>query len=333
MSLPQVSLRISYESPITLTDMPRSVTAFAPASVSNVCSGFDIMGFALERPGDTVTVRYCDSPGVRIAALRGETNGLPLDASLNTAVAPVAALLRDFGAGIGVEIELVKGLPPGSGIGSSAASAVAAAVAANALFGAGLQPRELLKYAIEGERIASGSVHADNVAPSLLGGYVLIRGYEPIDIVQIPVPDGLWCTVVCPDVVIRTKEARDILPAAISLRDVVAQTGNAAGLVAGLIMGDFGLVGRSLHDVVAEPARAKLIPGFDRLKSEALDAGALGSGISGSGPALFALSTTREVAEHVGDRLTEVLTSRGVRSLKYVSTISKIGAHIVEEAP
>lgn len=310
--------------------MKTSATAFAPASVSNVASGFDIMGFALESPGDRVTVRFSGTPGVRIAAVHSAGSPLPMDPALNTAGAPVIAMLKDHGSGHGVEIEIDKGLPVGSGIGSSAASAVAAAVACNELLQADLTPQEILKYAIEGERIASGAIHVDNLAPCLWGGFVLVRGYDPIDIIPVRIPPGLWCTIASPLIEIRTIEARKILPASVPLRDVITQTGNAAGLIAGLLTDDFALIGRSLHDVIAEPVRAPLIPGFHRLKAAALEAGALGCSISGSGPALFALSASHEIAERVGCLQGRVLDDLHMERTVYVSCVAHRGAHIVE---
>ena len=312
--------------------MTSSVTAFAPASVSNVACGFDIMGFALDEPGDLVTVRLCKTPGVRITALHGFAEGLPLDVSLNTAGAPAAAMMRDFGKGRGIDIEVRKGFPAGGGIGSSAASAVAAAVALDALLGTRLPKSEILNYAIEGEKIASGGIHVDNLAPSLYGGFILVRGYHPIDIVRIPVPGGLWCAVISPDVVIRTKEAREILPTSIPLDHVVMQTGNAAGLVAGLLLDDFELIGRSLHDVIAEPVRGRLIPGFADMRSAALAAGALGCSISGSGPAMFALASSRPVAEHAAIAMRTVLQERKLTCQSYVTGISQRGAEIVNRS-
>jgi homoserine kinase len=298
--------------------------------VSNVACGFDIMGFALEQPGDRVTVRFAGDPGVRICLKGNGSQSLPLDPRENTAGMPVLAMMKDFAPDRGVEVEIEKGLPIGSGIGSSAASAVAATVACDALLGCRLRREQILNYAIEGERIASGAVHVDNLAPSLWGGFVLIRGYEPIDLVHLPVPDNLWCAIVCPDIQIRTKEARELIPNSIPLRDVIRQTGNAAGLVAGLMSGNYELIGRSLHDAIAEPARACLIPGFLDLKNAALKAGALGCSISGSGPALFALAGSRAFAESAQHAMLKTLVGRSAPLLSFVSTVAKRGAYIVD---
>jgi homoserine kinase len=310
--------------------MTRSVTAFAPASVSNVACGFDIMGFALEQPGDHVTVRFAEDPGVRISVEGADAQSISLDPRENTAGMPVMAMVQDHAPGQGIEIIVRKGLPVGSGIGSSAASAVAASLACDALLGCKLQREEILRYAIEGERIASGAVHVDNLAPALWGGFVLVRGYDPIDLVHLPVPDELWCSIVCPDVQIRTREAREMLPKCIPLSDVVRQTGNAAGLVVGLMSGNLELIGRSLHDVIAEPARSCLIPGFLQLKKSAMEAGALGCSISGSGPAMFALAGSRATAKAVEEAMAKAVDGKTPLSLSFVSPVAKRGARIIE---
>jgi len=305
------------------------ITAFAPASVSNVACGFDIMGFALERPGDTVTVRFSKSPGVSIRSISGNATPLPMDPAKNTAGAPVIAMLKRCGTRAGVEIDIHKGLPVGSGIGSSAASAVAAAVACNTLLDAGLSREELLHFAIEGEKIASEAVHVDNLSPCLWGGFVLVRGYNPIDIVPIPVPENLWCTILHPHLEIQTKESRRMLPKVIPMGDVITQTGNAAGLIAGLMTANFGLISRSLRDVIAEPVRQHFIPGFVEMKNAALGEGALGCSISGSGPSLFALATSEEVASKAGTAMGKVLDTIGCPHSIILSRIGRTGARIV----
>jgi homoserine kinase len=305
------------------------ITAFAPASVSNVACGFDIMGFALERPGDTVTVRFSKSPGVTIRSISGNASPLPMDPARNTAGAPVIAMLKQCGVRTGVEIDIHKGLPSGSGIGSSAASAVAAAVACNVLLDAGFSRDQLLAFAIEGERIASEAVHVDNLSPCLWGGFVLVRGYNPIDIVPIPVPEGLWCAIIQPHLEIQTKESRKILPKTIPIADVITQTGNAAGLIAGLMTADFELIRRSLRDVIAEPVRKDFIPGFTQMQEAALGEGALGCSISGSGPSLFALATSEEVAARSGTSMGKALDAIGCPHSIILSRISPTGARIV----
>lgn len=305
-------------------------TAFAPASVSNVACGFDIMGFALEGPGDRVTVRRSDTPGIHITDVRGCKEALPREPRLNTAGAPVLAIAGRCQYGGGISIEIEKGFPMGSGLGSSAASAVAAAVATNALLDAGLSKKDLLEFALAGEMVASGSCHADNVAPSLFGGFILVRGYDPIDVISIATPDTLWCAIVHQHFTIATKESRKLLPEAVPLKDVVVQTGNAAGLVAGLLTSDLSLVGRSLHDVIAEPARAHTIPRFQELRNAALEAGALGCSISGSGPAVFALASGPDAARKCAKAMVRSLGITPGPHDVYVSPINNVGATLLD---
>jgi len=309
--------------------MDKGISAYAPASVSNVACGFDIMGFAIDQPGDTVTVRLSKDPGVRIRSVSGISCSLPMDVSRNTAAAPVVALLKHAKTRMGAEIDILKGIPVSGGIGSSAASAVAAAVACNTLLDLGMSKHELLPFAIEGEKIASEAVHVDNLAPSLMGGFCLIRGYDPIDIIPIHAPQHLWCTILHPHMEINTRESRKLLPRRVPLGDLIRQTGNAAGLVAGLLQEDFGLISRSLHDVVAEPVRKHLIPGFEAMKEAALSAGALGCSISGSGPSLFALSASEETARAVGMAMGGVLTTLRHGWSVVVSGINQTGARIL----
>jgi homoserine kinase len=239
------------------------------------------------------------------------------------------AFLKSVDQKVAVDIKLHKKLPLGSGMGSSASSAVAALVAINHLLGEPLLKKELLPFAMEAERIACGSAHADNVAPSLLGGFVLIRGYSPLDVVSIPTPENLFCTLIHPQMELKTEDARQVLRASIPLKDAVTQWGNIAGLVAGLMKPDFGLIGRSLQDVIAEPVRSLLIPGFDQIKVKAVEAGALGCGISGSGPTIFALSTERELAQRVGAVVMEEFKKFSLKSEVYVSKINVKGATVL----
>ncbi len=309
--------------------MEKEIKAFAPASVSNVACGFDIMGFALDQPGDIVTARFTKSPGVHIKRIHGIPSDVTTNPSENTAAAPAAALLKKNGTKLGIELEIQKGIPVGGGIGSSAASAVASAVACNALLEMCLSKEQLLPYAVEGEKIASGAVHVDNLSPSLWGGFILVRGYHPIDVIQVRVPKSLWCTVIHPEIEIKTKESRKLLPRQVPLEDVITQTGNAAGLMAGLLQEDYNLIGRSLQDVIAEPARKHTIPGFDRVKTAALGAGALGCSISGSGPSLFALSKSEHVAREVADAMSGVLDSMGCPYQTFVSSVCRTGARLI----
>ena len=254
----------------------KSVKASAPATVANVSCGFDIFGFAVGEPADEVEVVLTDHPGVVIKEIVGDQGRLPLEASRNTAGVGVQAYLKETGSPYGAEITLFKNLPLGSGMGSSAASSAAALVAINYLHGNPLTRAELLPFAMEAERVACGSAHADNVAPSLLGGFVLIRGYAPLDVASVPTPPDLYCTLVHPHLELKTEDSRKVLKLQIPLKDAITQWGNIAGLVVGLMKPDYELISRSLHDVVAEPIRSALIPGFAEMKASAIAAGALG---------------------------------------------------------
>ncbi len=333
MSPQQAFWRTSFASGITVTEKPRSVTVFAPASVSNVACGFDVMGFALEGLGDDVTVTIDSGRAITIAVLNHLGSMLPVDPQKNTAGPPVAALLKRSGRNIGVTVNIRKGFASGSGLGSSAASAVAAAVACNALLDLELSMRELLPFALEGEMVASGAVHADNIAPSLLGGFTIVRGYDPLDVVRITPPDDLWCAVILPAGTIETRVSRSLLPASVPLGQVVTQTGNIAGLVAGLLTADYGLIGRSLQDVIVEPARAHTIAGFYKMKQAALEAGALGCSISGSGPALFALTRGEHSCHQIANAMGNALSRIGTPWSTFCSRVNTHGAVIKTEEP
>nr|WP_295934579.1 homoserine kinase [uncultured Dyadobacter sp.] len=307
-----------------------SVKAFAPATVANVSCGFDIFGFAIQEPGDTVELTKRDEPGVVITEITGDEGRLPRQAEKNSVTVVMLALLKHLGIkDLGCEVVLNKNMPLGSGMGSSAASAVAGVVAMNELLGNPLSRKELLPFAMEGERMASGSAHADNVGPSLLGGFVVIRSYNPLDIFTIPVPDDLYCTLVHPDIEINTKDARFILRNEVSLKNTIAQMGNVAGLVAGLMKADYELISRSMVDVIIEPVRSILIPEFKNVKQSAISNGALGCSISGSGPSMFALSRGIEDAKNAGKAMQERFASVGIESAVHVSGINQGGAVIL----
>jgi len=306
----------------------RQVRAFAPATVANVVCGFDVFGFAVHKPGDTVTLRWRDEPGVIITSITGDGGQLPLEAARNTAGAAVISFLEQAGIQRGVEMELAKGLPLGSGMGSSAASAVAALVAVNALSGCNLSRAELLPIAMESERLACGSAHADNAAPGLYGGFVLVRSYDPLDVVSIPFPDTLRCVLVHPDLELKTRDARRVLRGTLSLKDAVTQWGNTAGMVAGLMKGDLELIGRSMEDKVAEPVRSLLIPGYDQVRQAARAAGAIGCGISGSGPTMFAFCQGNTM--HVADAMQRAFLAAGLSSSSYHSRVDQQGAIILD---
>jgi homoserine kinase len=306
--------------------------AFAPATVSNVACGFDVLGFAVGQVGDHVEAVVTDRPGITIRAIEGVDGSIPLEARRNTAGVAAATLLAGAGERArGLELAIRKGVAPGSGLGSSAASAVAAVVAGSAALGLDLPHERLFAFALEGERIASGGVlHGDNVAPCLFGGFVAVRSLDPLDIVPIPVPDGLSCALVRPHIEIKTSESRALLGSAIPLSTAVVQWANVAGLVAGLFRADWELISRSLEDVVAEPVRGHQVPAFREMKQAALDAGALGCSLSGSGPAVFALCRGLDVAERASAAMQLALTTHaGIAGDRYVSAVGGAGARLV----
>lgn len=307
----------------------KTVRVFAPATVSNVCCGFDVLGFAMQAPGDEVSLTLTSSNTVSIKSIQPPGIHLPMEAERNTAGVAVIAYLKALKIKQGVEIELTKNLPLGSGMGSSGASAVAAVVGINHLMGNPLPAEQLIIHAMEAERMACGSAHADNVAPSLLGGFVLIRNYHPLDIVRIPVSVSLWCALVHPQIELRTEDSRKVLKAAVPMADAIVQTGNIAGLMIGLIKPDLKLISRSLEDVIAEPLRKSFIPGFDQIKSVAVQSGALGCGISGSGPTVFALCEREEVAKKVGAVMQNVFSTHQIKSEIFISAIHQEGARII----
>lgn len=300
----------------------------APATVSNLSCGFDVIGLALGEPYDILELELTGSGTVEIAEIRG-CSTLSRDPRKNVVGAVLRAIAERADNGTGFRVVLEKGIRPGSGIGSSGASAAAAAFAANELLEGIFTPHEMILFAMEGERLASGAAHADNVAPALLGGITLVRSYEPLDIVQLHVPDELWCVVIHPDTEIKTSVARGILDKHIPLDTAVKQWGNLAGLVAGLYSEDYDLIGRSLADFVAEPKRAGLISGFHELRAAALASGALGAGISGSGPSVFALCRGAESAAEVKLGMSEAMRSGGIAFDAYMSRVSPAGARLI----
>jgi len=310
--------------------MVESIRVFAPATVANVSCGFDVLGFAVNRPGDEVEIRVSPKKGVVIKKITGDQGKLSLDPMQNTAGIAIVKFLEAMKIDKGVEVVLHKKMPLGSGLGSSAASAAAGAFAVNALFGKPLKNEDLVPFALEGERIACGSAHADNVGPALLGGFVLIRSYNPLDIVKIPTPVSLYATIIHPHIEIRTKDARQLLKKQILLEDAVKQWGNVGGLIAGLMQSDYDLIGRSMHDAIVEPIRSLLIPGFADIQKAAVEAGALGSGISGSGPSIFALSSSASAAEAAGESMKNVFKKLNIDSDLYVSKINHKGPQVLD---
>ncbi len=310
--------------------MKNQVQVYAPATVANVACGFDILGFAIKDPGDEVILRKKDEAGISIIKIVGDSGELPHDPKKNTAGVALQAFLNHINSDQGIEIELYKKMPLGSGLGSSAASAVASVFAGNILLGNPLTREELLPFALEGEKTACGTAHADNAAPALLGGFILIRSYYPLDVIKIPFPDNLYCTIVHPEIEIRTEDARKILKKEILFKDAITQWGNIAGLIAGLMKPDYDLIRRSMQDVIIEPVRSILIPGFQEIKDAAIKVGALGCSISGSGPSIFALSTSKNIAEVVGTAMQDVFNGLEVNSEIYVSQINQNGPKIIE---
>ncbi|OZI05451.1 homoserine kinase [Siphonobacter sp. BAB-5385] len=307
-----------------------SIKVFAPATVANVACGFDIFGFAVDNPGDEIILRKKVTPGLEIVKIEGDQGRLSLDPEKNTACISMLAYLKHLNANQGISIELRKKMPLGSGLGSSAASSVAGVFALNELMGRPMDQIDLLPFAMEGERFASGTPHADNVAPSLLGGFIAIRSYEPkLDVVKIDTPAELFATIVHPQIEVNTRDARNILRKETSLKNTITQMGNVAGLVAGLMKGDYGLISRSLVDVIIEPVRSILIPGFDEVKHAAIEAGALGCSISGAGPSMFALSKDRDTAKKVGEAMQRAFASVQIESEIYVSSINQNGPVVI----
>jgi len=302
------------------------VSVRSPATVSNVVCGFDCLGFALEEPFDEMTVRKIAPREVRI--VNRDDYGLPTDPTKNVAGVALQALIDVTHIDHGFEVEITKYIKPGSGIGSSSASSCGAVVAANRLLGDRFSKLELVEFAMAGEMLASGTRHADNVAPSIYGGFTLVRSADPLDIVEIDFP-ALFATVIHPQIEIKTAEARAILPRDVPLKDAVKNWSNLGALVAALSSGDYDLMARSMVDLIVEPARKSLIPKFDEVKNACLAAGAVGGGISGSGPSMFMLSRTSETAEVIKSAMHDVYSQTGIDFNIYVSRIHPEGVRFV----
>jgi len=303
-------------------------TAFAPASVGNVAIGFDILGFAVDRLGDRVTAVRGEGKGVVIRAIRGTVEDLPLEPERNTAGQAVLAMQAKLGIDFGIELTIEKGIPLGSGLGGSAASAVAAVVAANALLPAACAPLELLKFAMEGEAVASGSLHVDNIAASLFGGLVLTVGIDHPRVKQIPVPASVRAIIVHPHMFLSTKQARAILKRTVDLSDFVWQTANLAGFISGCYTDDLDLIRASFEDVVIEPQRQALIPGFADVRQSAMHAGALGCSISGAGPSIFAWAPAPH-AEQVCTAMRDAFARHRIDIDHWVADVNSAGARII----
>ena len=310
----------------------KSATAFAPASVANVGCGFDIMGFAVQGIGDTVTVSLqpdADNSKITLTGAYGHLT--PSERSKNTAGVAVNAYLHATGkSDIGLHIILEKNMPLGSGMGSSASSSAAAVYAVNYLLGSPLTTRELIPFTMEGERIACGSAHADNVAPALLGGFVLIRSYNPLDIISVKCPDDLYAAVVHPHIELNTSDSRRVLNKEVSVANAIIQSANTAGFMVALIKSDYELMKRSMSDLLAEPKRTQLIPGFDAIKAAAMESGAIGCGIAGSGPSIFALCKGESTANKVSEVIQQGFSKIGLYNEGYVSQLNAPGTCVTD---
>ncbi|CAM4262489.1 homoserine kinase [Zobellia nedashkovskayae] len=306
----------------------KEIKVFCPATIANVSCGFDVLGVALDNVGDTMVVRKTQEKGIRITKLEGQD--LPMETLQNVAGVAGLALLEKSDYTGGFEIEIYKKIKAGSGIGSSAASSTGAVWAMNELLDRPFTTLELVKFSMEGEKLASGVAHADNVAPALFGGFTLVRSYDPLDIIPIHTPIELHATVIHPQIEVKTSDSRKILKTNITLADGIKQWGNVGGLIAGLFTEDYDLIGRSLEDHIVEPIRSILIPGFDQVKSEALKAGALGCGISGSGPSIFAFSKGIDTANEVAAAMKEVYKNIGIDYDVHVSKINSEGIKTIQ---
>ncbi len=305
----------------------KEIKLFAPATIANVSCGFDVLGLCLDTVGDEMIIRKTTKKGVRISKIIGQD--LPIETEKNVAGVAVLALLKQLNSDAGFEIEIYKNIKPGSGIGSSAASSAGAVFGVNKLLGEPFTLQELIPFAMEGEKLASGTAHADNVAPALLGGFTLVRSYNPLDVIKMNSPKELFATVIHPQIEIKTADARSVLKKKVTLKETVIQLGNLGGLIAGLYTNDYDLIGRSLHDEIVEPSRSILIPEFDAIIKAAKDAGALGGGISGSGPSIFALSKGKEIADKVALTMAKAYKNLQIDFEIHVSKINTKGIKIL----
>ena len=310
--------------------MEGSLHIFSPATVANVGPGFDILGFALNDPGDEIIIEKIQ--GSRHKIINSTPASLPLEPGKNVATIALDSMLQELGSKQKFQLTFVKKIPPGSGIGSSAASSAGAVFGANLLLESPFTTRELVPFAMKGEEAASGSAHADNVAPALLGGFVLVRSYNPLDIIDIPCPDKIFCAVVHPAISIATEDSRKILKTTVPLKTAVTQCGNVAGLITGLITGNYRLIKDSMHDVIAEPIRSFLIPEFEKVKEAVLAAGALGCSISGSGPSIFALSESEKTAQEVSSAMLRIFQDADIDCNCFVSKVNQEGIRILAKA-
>ncbi len=303
------------------------IKIFAPATVANVSCAFDVLGFPLQETGDVMTFLKTSETGVKIRML-GNSN-LPTEAERNVAGVVALAMLERKSSGFGVEIEIDKRIKPGSGIGSSAASAAGAAFGMNLILGEVFNQNELIEFAMLGEKLASGVAHADNVAPCITGGFALVRSYEPLDVIRIESPDELYVTILHPQIEVKTSDSRRVLKKELPLKTAVKQWGNIASLISALHTSDYELLGRSLEDIIIEPIRSVFIPLFYEVKQAAKDAGTLGSGISGSGPSIFALSKGLETATKAAEAMKKVYAQTDIEFDIHVSKIAATGCRLL----
>lgn len=301
---------------------------FSPATIANVSCGFDSLGLAVDEIGDEMTFVKTPQKGVEITTITGAE--LTYDVDKNAASAVVKKMLLDAKADFGIQLTMHKGYFPGSGLGSSAASSAGAAFGANQLLGKPYSNLELTKFAMFGEEVACGSQIADNVAAAIYGGFVLIRSYQPLEVVKLPVPSELRLVAIHPQIEVRTEDARNVLPKEIALKDAVTQWANVGGLISGLYSNNYELISNSLKDVIVEPHRKKLIPFFDEVKSAAIKAGALGAGISGSGPTIFALCKGDEITEKVYNEIEKSYRNKNIDFEMYTSKVNKEGIKILQ---
>ena len=304
---------------------------FAPATVANVYCGFDSLGFAVDSVGDEMTFTKTKEKGVKITVITGAD--LTFDIDKNAASAVVKKILNDANANFGISLTIHKGFSPGSGLGSSAASAAGAAFGTNQLLGNPFTELELTKFAMFGEEVACGTPIADNVSAAIFGGFVLVRSYKPLEIIKLPVPSALRVVAIHPQIEVKTKDAREVLPKEIALKDAVTQWANVGGLISGLHSSDYNLISNSLVDIIVEPARKNLITFFDKVKESAMAAGALGAGISGSGPTIFALCKGDEIAKNVYKSIKKSYSNTGINFELFISEINQEGIKILSTQP
>lgn len=305
-----------------------TIKIFCPATIANLSCGFDVLGLCLDTIGDEMIIHKTAEKGIRITKITGAD--LPFEVEKNVAGVAALALINAVNPDYGFDIEIHKKIKAGSGIGSSSASAAGAVFGINELLGRPFSKKELIHFGMKGEALASGSEHADNVAPTLLGGFTLVRGYNPLDVIRIESPSQLYATVIHPQIELKTSEMRAVLEPMVSLKSAITQWGNLGGFIAGLYTSDYGLIQRSLHDEIIEPLRGKFIPKFEQVKQTALENGALGAGISGSGPSIYALSQGLETAEKVAEAMRKVYSDTGIPFEIHVSKINPEGIKIID---